>query len=314
MQLNLIALKPQLERWHRPELLTQNLLTPARQKETTILTMVRRDEKRIAGVRETVASLFGNGQEVTPTGGVRASAANQPILAIDKIRREFRAEADPIISDLHTLAEGAAEIAKRHWDIHSILRRATTGTGSTIGVSDALTRRANYHSILQSAGKSELANWAQMAIDDMDLVLADACVRANDRRERNERAFSSGDFLDTIGENLTEFRLARAILNETILTAERAGIAFAKFENPNGGASIARIIMGLRLMEHADYTVDEQGGILLSPSNANYLRSKAIGTELKTRARTGGNAIERAKAGLAAATAQRAQMTGQREG
>lgn len=305
MQLNLITLKPQLERWHRPELLTSDLLTPARQKENQIINMVRRDEKRIAGVRETVASLFGNGQEVSPTGGVRASAANQPILAIDKIRREFRTEADPIISDLHTLAEGAAEIAKRHWDIHSVLRRATTGTGN---VSDALTRRANYHSILQSAGKSELANWAQMAIDDMDLVLADACVRANDRRERNDRAFSSNDFLDTIGANLTEFRLARAILNETILTAERAGIAFAKFENPTGKASLAQIIMGLRLMENADYTVDEQGGILLSPSNANYVRSKAIGTELKTRARVGGNAIERAKAGLAAATAARAQM------
>lgn len=303
MQLNLIALKPQLERWHRPELLTSNLLTPARQKETTILTMVRRDEKRIAGVRETVASLFGNGQ-----GASAASAANQPVLAIDRIRREFRAEADPIISDLHTLAEGAAEIAKRHWDIHSVLRRATTGTGSGNGVSDALTRRANYHSILQNAGKSELANWAQMAIDDMDLVLADACVRANDRRERNERAFSSNDFLDTMGANLTEFRLARAILNETILTAERAGIAFAKFENPTGVASLARIIMGLRLMEHTDYTVDEQGGILLAHNNANYLRSKAIGTELKNRARVSGNAIERAKAGLAAATAQRAQI------
>jgi hypothetical protein len=312
MQLNLITLKPQLERWSRPELLTSNLLTPARQKETQIINMVRRDEKRIAGVRETVASLFGNGQEQTPDGrGARGSAANQPILAIDKIRREFRTEAEPLIAELNVLANGAAEIAKRHWDLHSVLRRATTGTGTGNGVSDALTRRANYSAIFAASGKSELANWAQMAIDDTDLVLADAVVRENDRRERNERAFSSNDFLDTIGANLTEFRLARAILNETILTAERAGIAFAKFENPNGVASLSRIIMGLKLMENADYTVDAQGGILLSHNNANYLRNKAIGGELKNRARVTGNAIERAKAGLAAATAQRAQLNGE---
>jgi hypothetical protein len=127
----------------------------------------------------------------------------------------------------------------------------------------------------------------------------------------HRKVFSSNDFLDILSGNLNEFRLARAILNETILTAERAGIAFAKFENPNGTASLSRIIMGLKLMEDADYTVDEQGGILLSHNNANYLRSKAIGSELKYRARVTGNAIERAKAGLAAATAQRAQLTGQ---
>lgn len=153
-----------------------------------------------------------------------------------------------------------------------------------------------------------------MAIDDSDLALADAVSRENDRRERNERAFSSNDFLDILGGNLTEFRLARAILNETILTAEGAGISFSKFENPNGVASLSRIIMGLKLMENADYTVDAQGGILLSHNNANYVRSKAIGGELKNRARVSGNAVERAKAGLAAATAARAQLTAQQEG
>jgi hypothetical protein len=69
-----------------------------------------------------------------------------------------------------------------------------------------------------------------------------------------------------------------------------------------------------RVMETADYTVDAQGGILLSHNNANYLRSKAIGGELKNRARVSGNAIERAKAGLANATAARAQLLAQQEG
>jgi|GEM_PF-3400783 len=277
----MLDIKPFLERYTSVPLITQNLLKPAQNLEAQIVTLVRQSEKRIADVRMAVYGDEAKGQLPTPDGrGARATANYQPIPAIAKIRAEFEAKARPMVEDLKVYAEGAQEMAKRHWTVQAMLRIAKPN-----GVLQAVSLRAHYAVVLAKAGMVELNGWAQTALDEMDAVLMDSVIRENDARKRDDRGFSSSELLKRFGDNWEDYRLANAILSEVVVVARRGGMAYAKFENPNGVSSVNRIALGLAVAANTEYDIDEEGGIILKPQHADHAdRMAAVGAAVKAKA------------------------------
>ncbi|MBL8176744.1 MAG: hypothetical protein JNK48_18855 [Bryobacterales bacterium] len=175
----------------------------------------------------------------------------------------------------------AEEFSSRHWSIRAMLRRArplsiTPGAGDVV---QGMALRAHYAQVLQYAGPAELANWAQQAIDDTDPVLMDAALRANDSRKRDERAFLSPGVLELFGDNWTEYKTAKAILEETVTTAKRGGIIFAGFMKGTGQVALNRIALGLRVAQ-SDYNLEEDGSIVFKQPDNNE-RLDTVGVKLR---------------------------------
>ena len=155
-----------------------------------------------------------------------------------------------------------------------------TGMTQPNGIGPATALRAQYAEILEHAGAVELAGWCQGAIDSADIVLMDAVIRENDSRRKDERAFLSPGVLELFGNVWQEHRLAQAVLNEVVTTAHRGGVALSKFEGGNGTVGLQRIALGLRLA-NSDYTLDENGGIVLSQHPDHSARLEAVGTAMR---------------------------------
>lgn len=85
--------------------------------------------------------------------------------------------------------------------------------------------------------------WAQLAIDTGDAVLADAVLRANGKRLRDDRAFLASTFLNLIPN--ADYNEARDILQAVLNSARSAGIAIAEFEGRRSAVSLDLIRMGL---------------------------------------------------------------------
>ena len=253
-----ITLKPQLARLETPEAIKSNLLVPVQQAVARLDSLISNSESKINEIRALVSG--GNARGNEPN---RARAATQPIAAITDIRKQVESEGRELVKALEAAAAMAEEMAQRHWSIRVMLRLAKPG-----GLAQATALRTQYAQVLSKAGMVELAGWAQNAIDSGDVVLMDAVIRENDSRKRDERAFLTPGVLELFGNVWQEYRLGQATLNEVITTAKRGGIILAEFEKGTGKVATNRIALGLRVA-NADYTLDEQGGIVFNENDGD---------------------------------------------
>lgn len=139
-------------------------------------------------------------------------AQRQLVSAIGNVRRETDKELVPIVKAMQASAATAKEMGERHWDKHSILRKAKSGNGGAQGIIEAMALRASYAQVLEVCGAVELAKWAQQAIDSGDPILADAVLRENGARKRDEQPFMNATILDKLPN--AEFGEAQAFLNQ----------------------------------------------------------------------------------------------------
>ncbi len=114
--------------------------------------------------------------------------------------------------------------------------------------------RASFAEIFEQAGPTELARWAQWAIDSGDPVMADAVIRANNNKPTNDRTLNSQAVLDAIPNS--DHEQAQDSCAAIIDAAEAAGLAWSEFENDHPDA-MCRIAVGLRKMER----INEGNGI-----------------------------------------------------
>ncbi len=277
-----IQLKPQLIRLDTTDLLKDKLLLPVRQGVTRLQTLIKDAEKRIEEIKQLVSGPAGKG--TAPTHSARLSPVQhkyQPIKGIDAVKQEVESQGREIVQALDAAARLAEQMAERHWSIRAMLRRArplNLAPGGGV-VAQSMALRAHYAEVLKLAGPAELAAWGQQAIDDTDPVLMDAVLRANDARKRDERAFMSPGVLELFAENWTEYKTAKAILDETVTTARRGGLLYAEFQKGTGQVAVNRIALGLRVA-NSEHTVNESGEIVFKqPDNAN--RLDVVGAKLR---------------------------------
>jgi hypothetical protein len=183
-------------------------------------------------------------------------AQRQLVSAIGNVRRETDKELVPIVKAMQATAGDAKERGERHWDKHSILRKAKSGNGGAQGILEAMALRASYAQVLEVCGAVELAKWAQQAIDSGDPILADAVLRENGARKRDEQPFMNATILEKLPN--TEFEEAQALLNQVIDTAQRGGLAYSEFQRQAPDA-IRRIELGLKARQNIN--VGEDGAI-----------------------------------------------------
>ena len=200
-------------------------------------------EKRIA---EEVKAFAAPGSGYTPEERTYLQQANvrQSAAVRLRIRKETDALIIPILKATRASAADAKARAERHYDKFSILRRATGIQATGFVQSQAL--RASFAEIFEQAGPTELARWAQWAIDSGDPVMADAVIRANNSKPTNDRTFNSQSVLDAIPNS--EYEQAQASCQAIIEAAEAAGLAWSEFENDRPDA-MRRIAVGLRKMD-----------------------------------------------------------------
>jgi sulfur carrier protein ThiS len=225
----------------------------AKARKQIVSNMPETGETRLVG---TTAVRLRSGNDAKLQDQIRSHADRQIVNALVGIRKKLDETAVPILKAMAVASDQAEEMKIRHWDKHSVLRRAKgTPTGGDFLESMAL--RAHYGIILKNAEPIELARWAQQALDSGDLILADAVTRENFGRKRDERPFTNQALLDKL--SVPDFDAAQGYLNEVVLARQEAGLIYAKFENTSGQSSIKRIAFGLSA---GMPEMDEAGGII----------------------------------------------------
>jgi hypothetical protein len=230
-------------------IITLDAVRELRAKQATRLdrinTLIADAEVKIQKVREQAAPLpsakLSDSDRRTLVEAGRINAAPR----VMTIRQETDATVLPILKEMIAAAELAKVAGERWWDKFSVLRRAVGGQGT-----DPAAYRGHMAAVLAQAGPVELAAWAQMAIDlsgvspDKALILADAVARANGARKRDEQPFHNADFLVKL--RIVEYEQAQALLRETILDNERAGLRWSEFSRGSTSANaLRRIELGL---------------------------------------------------------------------
>jgi hypothetical protein len=189
----------------------------------------------------------------------KSVAERQLVSAIGEVRRATDKELVPIVKAMQAAAADAKERGERHWDKHSTLRKAKSGNGDAQGIIEAMALRASYAQVLAVCGPVELAKWAQQAIDTGDAILADAVLRENGARKKDEQSFMNGTVLDKLPN--AEHEQAQALLNQVIDTAQRGGLAYSEFQRQAPDA-LRRIELGLKARQRINEPkVGEDGAI-----------------------------------------------------
>lgn len=211
------------------------------------------DSKRVGNSDVTLRT----SEDAKLQSAMRSHAQRQTVKLIGDIRAELDKVAVPIIKDMTRASDLAKEYAARHFDIHSVLRRAR---GTASGLMEATQLRAYYAEILEDIEPRELAAFAQQAIDQGDPILADAIQRENFTRSRDGRAFMNATFLGLIQN--TEFETAQAQLATVTMLYEQATVQYATFGREFGAVSLQRMAYGLN---YGNSKLNEDGSI--SPKN-----------------------------------------------
>ncbi len=212
------------------------------------------DTKRVGNANVTLRT----GEDALLQNSLRSHAKRQTIKAISDIRASLDAVAVPIIKQMNVASDTAREMATRHFDKYSILRRAK---GTVNGLMEATQLRAFYAAILENIEPRELAAFAQQAIDQGDPILADAVQRRNFSIPRTDRPFMNQSFLALVPNS--EFDSAQVMLATVTQLYEEAGLMFAKFGSEYGHVSLQRMIFGIK----NGMTRIADDGSLINPKN-----------------------------------------------
>jgi hypothetical protein len=143
-----------------------------------------------------------------------------------------------------------------------VLNRAASGNG----VTDSLARRAHYAVIFAQAGKAQLGDFGQLAVDTGDAVLADAVYRAVASMPTDARPFVPAAILELVQN--AEWSEAQAVLESVVNATDRAKMVMDRFDGGRHGA-VDKINMGLDEQSKSgtdddfniDDVLDSAGGI-----------------------------------------------------
>lgn len=261
----MIELKPQLPILDEGQL--ANFISQQRTRRETITTTHLEANKRIEARRKAVTiPKFGeprrvgaanvrvlSAQDQLDQKSARSHAERNALEDIRSIRESADEVVRPLLKAMFAARDQATEMKERTYDKLSILRRARgpfTGEGSFQRAMDA---RASYRTILRDIEPMELAKWAQQCLDmadPMSLIIADAILRENFTRSRDQRSFLNAAFLDKL--QVPGFEAAQTGLQEVILLAKTADVEHKSFMAVPAGH--LKIGLGLEL--------DELGGVL----------------------------------------------------
>jgi hypothetical protein len=146
-----------------------------------------------------------------------------------KIRDTINLEVRPLFQKMVAAKALATEYATRHWTKIQVLNRSTTGHG----VTDGLQCRAAYAEIFEQAGKAQLSDFGQLAIDTGDPVLADALYRAVAALPNDSRPFAPAAFLELLPN--AEFTEAQQVLQAVVDAMDQAKQSMDAFESGRHG-------------------------------------------------------------------------------
>ena len=252
----LIELKPQLLPLDMSGL--TRLVREQEARLSSLNNIITAANARIDALRKQAAPppKLGSGITAQEQQIIKGIASRQLVSQIGEVRRATDKELGPLVKIMQASAATAKEMGERQWDKHSILRKAKSGNGGAQGIIEAMALRASYAAILEVCGPVELAKWAQQAVDSGDPLLADAVLRENGARKKDEQPFSCASLLDKLPN--AEFGEAQALLNQVIDTAQRGGLAYSEFQRQAPDA-IRRIELGLKARQNIN--VGEDGAI-----------------------------------------------------
>jgi hypothetical protein len=260
-----IQLLPPLARSATAEDLTSKYLSPQRSRFERVKNAITSAEGEIERVRKTAAP---SSRDADTAALYSAAHKKQQITQIHEIRNRTLDEVRTTLQDMLRASEEAAMAKERHWDLRSILRRAKPN-----GLNTATALRADYMVVLKHAGHTELAAYAQQALDDMDPLLMDVVLKVNDQRRTADRSFVSATALEMFAAQYTEYQLAVATLDEVTRLFNNARLMQHEFGTGRADG-IGRISVGLSLA-NGDYMLDEAGGVVLA-DKANRPKDNAI--------------------------------------
>jgi hypothetical protein len=266
-----IELKPALP-IQSLEFLQKTFLPSQRTRRDKVVAAVEDGTRRIDAARKsvtvpTIGERRANGTVLRTASDQELQRAAQAVAerqVADKarqIRTEVDAIAVPLLKEMIAAADQAKVYSERHWDLWSVLRRAKgLGTG-TSGFVEAIQLRAAYGAMLKGCDPLELARWAQQAVDQADVILADAVAREN--MTRDNRPFANQALAKQL--SVPDYVAAQEALRDVLRLHQEAGAVYAGFGREIGAASMQRIALGLA-RQGDDLDVDEAGGIRLPGS------------------------------------------------
>lgn len=180
-----------------------------------------------------------------------------------QIRQAINLEIRPIFQKMLAAKTLAEEYMTRHWQKIQVLNRATTGSGLT----DSMVRRAAYAEVFAQAGKAQLWDFGQLAVDTADPVLADCLFRAVAAIPTADRPFQPAAFLALVQN--AEWTEAQQLLEgvvESFRSAKRGIDIFGG--GKHGQVTVDQIESGLRAQDkksdeelNIDDILDAAGGI-----------------------------------------------------
>jgi hypothetical protein len=207
------------------------------------------DSRRVGSVDVTVSSP----EDARMTASLRSHAQRQTVKLIADIRAGLDKIAVPVLKEMSAASDTAKEMALRHYDKYSVLRRAR---GTTSGFMESTQLRAFYAEMLENVEPRELAAFAQQSIDTGDPILADAVQRVNFTIPRSDRSFTNQAFLALL--NNSEFDEAQAMLATVTMLHEAATVQYATFGRESGAVSLKRMAYGLN---YGNVKLNEDGSI-----------------------------------------------------
>lgn len=162
---------------------------------------------------------------------------------ITGIRNTIEQEVRAVMQKMLNAKVLASEYQTRHWTKIQVLNRANVGNG--VNATDSLMRRAAYAEVFKTAGKAQLHDFGQLAIDTGDAVLADSVFRAVASLPSADRPFPPASLLALVPN--AEFEEAKQLLNATMDAYDAAKRGFDTFMGGrHGQVTQAQIAAALR--------------------------------------------------------------------
>jgi hypothetical protein len=242
-QLTLLTL-PQLGSFRDTQVATENKIRDLIGKGNSELAEIDRQFQEFLGPGKT--KLIGNTPVLITDSMTHAPMQLQVVDRKSKVRQAFGLQIRPLQKQMAANVALAKVYQTRHWSKPQVLNRAVAPASN---LTDALARRAHYAAMFELAGKAELFSWSQIAIDTADAILADSVYRANAKRSKDERAFLPSTFMALLPN--AEYTEATGILQEVLMSAKRAGMAIAQFEQRGSAVSLDLIALGLSAQDAA---------------------------------------------------------------
>lgn len=236
----------------------------------TIQSILKRGQAALDKAKDDMTPFMTGGTRRVGTATIRTlNAADQAlqgqvVAKQYEIRKNMATEYRDIFQKMVAAKTLSETYKERHWSKPQVLNRATTGQGLT----DSMLRRAAYAQVFTQAGKAQLFDFGQLAVDTADPVLADSIYRAVASMPNDERPFAPAGLLELVPN--AEYDEATQLLDGVVENYRQAKRGIDAFEGGrHGQVTQEQIEAGLRARDKdapvdnfdPDDILDEAGGI-----------------------------------------------------